>query len=181
SLTPFIPARLPAFKPFPAEFFTEAEWTDPPFLEGETFEIKEESVVALEDDPSLSGLVAKRLVSETASGKVEIGGSNPVADKAVISLAGGDQRENAMGGVAKSVAISEVSGREETLEPDNDAANKIIIAVVAIAFIIILVATGLYFYKNHETDLDDDGGDDDRKKRSRRKRKSGGYSDISDE
>ena len=64
----------------------------------------------LEDDPSLSGLVAKRLVSQTASGNVSLGGKNLVADKAVVSLAGADQRDNALGGVAQSVAISEGKG-----------------------------------------------------------------------
>ena len=79
--------------------------------DSETFEIKDSPIVTLEDDPSLSGLVAKRLVSETASEKVSAGGPNVVAEKAVVSLAGGDQREQTLGGVAKSVAISEGEGR----------------------------------------------------------------------
>ncbi|KAK3736805.1 hypothetical protein RRG08_000556 [Elysia crispata] len=162
-------SRLPPFKRWPASLFTDADWKEPQFPDGETFEIKDSPIVTLEDDPSLSGLVAKRLVSETASEKVSAGGPNVVAEKAVVSLAGGDQREQTLGGVAKSVAISEVSGRAEAEAPTSTEGNKLIVAAVVVAFVIIIVATGFYFYKSHETDIDEDEEKDNKRRRRAKK------------
>ncbi|GFR83437.1 WSC domain-containing protein [Elysia marginata] len=165
-------SRLPAFKRWPASTFSKADWRSPLFPAGEKFEIKDKpvAVVSWENDPSLQGLVAKRLVTQTANGSVATGGDGVVADKAVVSLAGGDQRDNALGGVGKSVAVSEVSGRAEPVASGEEEGNKLIIGAVVAAFVIITVATGFYFYVNSETDIDEEEGGRKRRKKGKKRR-----------
>lgn len=182
-------SRLPPFKKFPASAFSDADWQRPLFPAGEKFEIKDKPVavvaVSWENDPSLQGLVVKRPVTPpanlvAAAAAAAGGGDGVVADKAVVSLAGGDQREHALGGVGKSVAVSEVSGRAESAAPTKDEGNKLIVGAVIAAFVIILVATGFYFYKNSETDIDDNN-DNIKKRKNKNKKKKKRLSTTSSE
>ncbi|BFZ08009.1 hypothetical protein BsWGS_11047 [Bradybaena similaris] len=130
-------SRLPAFKRWPKETFTRADWLEPIFPAGETFTNVKQKLIRQAEDSSLSGLMGRKAGRSFSGSDGKYGG-----------MSGQDKREPAHEAVENNVAVLDVA--KNPVKEEDDKSIPIIIAAIVIGFAIFTIAFGFYIFSKRK-------------------------------